>query len=183
MNLKYIEDYYEQVHERFPDLEMWEIEKILKHGMRSLYMINSKGGDVLIRSSNSSIVMYFGKLFMNKEMFLKYRDLKWRIKYRIKYWVKKPVFDGNYYFGLTQEEYDKYVPKKKGRVKNKVVFEHIHAFKIKDECMLNTKHKYFFKLFNMEDGKMTIREDNYATRNFELIAKRNKDGKIEYING
>lgn len=35
----------------------------------------------------------------------------------------------------------------------------------------------------MEDGKMTIREDNYATRNFELIAKRNKDGKIEYING
>ena len=33
MKLRYIEDYYEKVHERFPDLEMWEIEKILKHGI------------------------------------------------------------------------------------------------------------------------------------------------------
>ena len=34
MKIKYIEDYYDKIKERFPDLEMWEIEKILKHGFQ-----------------------------------------------------------------------------------------------------------------------------------------------------
>lgn len=181
MKIKYIEDYYEKVHERFPDLEMWEIDKILKHGMQSFFMINARGGDVIVKSRD--FVMYFGKLFNNKELRTKYALLKWRIKHRLKYRLNNKIWDGNYYFGLSQEEYDKYIPKKKGRIKKKVVFENIHAFKIKEECMLNLNKKYFFRLFNIEDGKMTIRKENFATRSFELIAKRTGEGKIEYVNG
>ena len=113
MQLRYIEDYYEKVHERFPDLEMWEIEKILKHGMQTFSILNSRGADIIIKSAH--------------------------IKYRLKYWLNNKVWDGNYYFALTQEEYDKYIPKKKGR--KKATFDYIKAFKIKEEaCMRkNTK--------------------------------------------
>ena len=117
MQLRYIEDYYEKVHERFPDLEMWEIEKILKHGMQTFSILNSRGADIIIKSAHNSFTMYFGKLFNNKEIRYKYANLKWRIKYRLKYWLHNKVWDGNYYFVLTQEEYDKYIPKKKGRKK------------------------------------------------------------------
>ena len=68
MKLRYIEDYYEKVHERFPDLEMWEIEKILKHGMQSFSILNARGADIIIKSAHNSFTMYFGKLFNNKEI-------------------------------------------------------------------------------------------------------------------
>ena len=87
MQLRYIEDYYEKVHERFPDLEMWEIEKILKHGMQTFSILNSRGADIIIKSAHNSFTMYFGKLFNNKEIRYRYADLKWRIKYRLKYWL------------------------------------------------------------------------------------------------
>ena len=70
MQLRYIEDYYEKVHERFPDLEMWEIEKILKHGMQTFSILNSRGADIIIKSAHNSFTMYFGKLFNNKEIVL-----------------------------------------------------------------------------------------------------------------
>lgn len=85
MQLRYIEDYYEKVHERFPDLEMWEIEKILKHGMQTFSILNSRGADIIIKSAHNSFTMYFGKLFNNKEIGYRYANLKWRIKYRLKY--------------------------------------------------------------------------------------------------
>jgi hypothetical protein len=65
MQLRYIEDYYDKVKERFPDLEMWEIDKILKHGMQSFFTLNANGADVIIKSAHNSFVMYFGKLFNN----------------------------------------------------------------------------------------------------------------------
>ena len=70
MKIKQLQDYYDQVKQRFPDLEMWEIDKILKHGMRSFYMVNVYGADVLLKHKN--FTMYFGKLFRNNLIFYKY---------------------------------------------------------------------------------------------------------------
>ena len=89
MELKQLQDYYDQVKERFPDLEMWEIDKILKHGMRSFYMVNVYGADVLLK--HKSFTMYFGKLFRNNLIFYKYWRLKHKIKLRIKW--KRDLLD------------------------------------------------------------------------------------------
>lgn len=50
MKIKRIEDYYDEVQNRFPDLTRQEIDKILKHGMRSFFTLNARGADVLIKS-------------------------------------------------------------------------------------------------------------------------------------
>ena len=182
MKIKYVEDYYNQVKERFPDLEMWEIEKILKHGFQSFFSLNGKGADIMIKSPHNGFMMYFGKLFFNKTISNKYADIKYRIKYRLKYKLKNPVWDGNYYFGLTEAEYNKYFSKKKGRLKRKIKFEKLRAYKVKEEAFLPRIQKYFFKLTSQENGKLVIQKEDFETRDVFLIAIRNAEGKIQMIN-
>lgn len=76
MKVKHVQDYYPQIKERFPDLENWEIDKILKHGMRSLFMVTTYGADVLLNSPKLGFTMYFGKLFNKKDLQRKYANLK-----------------------------------------------------------------------------------------------------------
>ena len=182
MDIKRVEDYYDKVKEKFPDLETWEIEKILKHGFQSLFVLNNNGGDVMIRSSRG-FIMYFGNLFADKEKWWKYRMLKWKIKLRMNYFNSKVVWDGNYYFGLTEEEYEKLIPKKKGRYKNKITFPEIKAYKIKEEACLPYQMKYLFKLTDEKDRGISFKEENYSTRNIELIAIKDKNGKMQETNG
>ena len=182
MNIKYIEDYYDKIKEQFPELETWEIEKILKHGMQSLYTLNNHGADVLIKSKHTPVVLYFGKLFFNKEIAARYYNLKWKIKLRINYLHNKTMWDGYYYFGLSEDDYHKYIPNKKGRIKNKILFKDLYACKIKEESFLYTSCKYFFRVKLEKEGKMTIHLKDFSTRNIDLIAKRDNKGKIHYIN-
>lgn len=182
MQLKYIEDYYDAIKERFPDLEISEIERILKHGFRSFYTVNNHGADVIIKSPKLfGFTMYFGKLFNNKQYTSLYSTIKYRIKYRIQYKRKKPIWDGYYYFGLTEEENEKYIPKKKGRFKNKIVFEELSLYKIVDEVFLTKRYKYFYKIKMDKDSGFFLKEKNLATRNIELIAIRDKENKIQMI--
>lgn len=181
MQLKYIEDYYDKIQERFPDLEMWEIKKILEHGFRSFFTLNSKGADVIIKSPHNAFTMYFGKLFNRKELATKYFFLKWKIKLRIKYLHAKPIYNGYYYFGLSEEDYKKYIPNKSGRIKKKIVFDTLWCFKIKEEAFLDYKSKYFFKI-KLDEGKLVKKLENYSTRDIEMIAKRDSKNKIQYIN-
>jgi hypothetical protein len=48
MEIKNIKDYYEQVAEQFPEVDIADIKRILNFGFRSLYLHNSYGGDVLV---------------------------------------------------------------------------------------------------------------------------------------
>lgn len=178
MKVRHVEDYYDKIKEKFPHLEMWEIEKILYHGFQSLFTLNSFGADVCIRSDN--FTMYFGKLFNKKDLWWKYYYIKWKIKLRINYLSKKLVWDGNYYFGLTNDEYNTLIPKKSGRYKNKITFPTMRAFKIKEEAYLNPTIKYLFRLTGEKDKGLTFYEKNYSTRNIELIAVRDKDNKMKY---
>ena len=180
MQLRYIEDYYDKIKERFPDLETWEIEKILKHGMQSFFWVNSRGGDVIIKSPKNRFTMYFGKMFNNMDLRGKYYNIKWKIKLRILYLAKKPIWDGYYYFGLSEEEYQRLIPEKSGRIKSKIEFEKIQAFKIKEEAFLFKPWKYIFRLKETEDQGLVFKAENYSTRNIDLIAIRDSTGKIQY---
>lgn len=181
MQLRYIEDYYDKIKERYPDLEIWEIEKILKHGFQSFFQLNANGADILIQSPRNSFVMYFGKLFLNKNFIGKYYIIKWRIKLRIKYKRNNPVWDGYYYFGLTKEDYEKYFPKKKGRYKKKITFNNILAYKIKEESFLFSNLQYFFRIKVDQEEGFSIKLEDFSSRNIDLIAKRDSAGKIQYI--
>ena len=182
MEIKRVEDYYDKIKEKFPDLEMWEIEKILHHGFQSMFTLNNNGADVMLKSQKG-FLMYFGRLFNNKDLWWKYRNIKSRIKFRIKYLAKKPVWDGIYYFGLTEEEYNTLKNKKKGRYKNKITFPKLRIYKIKEEACLLYNIKYLFKLTGEEDQGLSNTLSNFSTRNIELIEIKDKNGKMQTVNG
>lgn len=106
------EKYYKQVQERFPELSIKQIDKIVKYGLRSFLGHNVIGGDVLLKSNY--FVAYCGKLFMSENVYKKYTRIKKSIKARIRYRRAKKIYDGRYYFGMMKKDYKKYyVPYKK----------------------------------------------------------------------
>ena len=66
MKLTNLNDYYEKVHEKFPEVDISDIKKILKHGWKQIYLINSYGADICMQDRESWI--YFGiTLSLEKE--------------------------------------------------------------------------------------------------------------------
>lgn len=180
MEIVGVEKYYDKIQERFPGLTKKQIDRILKFGLRSYYNHNLYGGDVLNKSPQ--FTMYTGKLFCDNLVFYKYWLLKNKIKLRIKYKRSKTRYDGFYYFGLSESEFENYKKQfGKTRRRKKFTFERIYAFKIKEECLLNNRYKHIFKLKYPVDVGFVLKLNNYTTRNFEYIFKRNKDNKIEPI--
>ena len=68
MEIKYIEDYYDRVKEKYPELTEKQISKILTFGFRSFYMHNMYGGDVL--SKSPYLTVYCGRAFADVNKFM-----------------------------------------------------------------------------------------------------------------
>ena len=181
MELATCEKYYDKIKERFPELSYKQIDKIIKKGLRSFYLTNLYGGDVLLK--HQSYAMYTGRLFLSNLTFHKYWRVKWKIKLRIKYKREKTKYDGYYYFGLTDERFQEFQSnfKSKGRRRVKVRFTNLMMYKILDECLLHTEYKHIFKIEYPEDCGFTMYKENYEARNFEYILKRNKDNSVEPV--
>ena len=181
MELATCDKYYDAVLERWPELTYKQLDKIVKHGLSTLYLCNLYGGDVLLK--NKKYVMYFGKLFKTDKIFYKYWQIKWKIKLRIKYKRARKKYDGYYYFGLSDSEFKKYKAKMKstGRRREKFKFDNLYMFKILDELLLHREFKHFFRIKYPEDCGFTMFKREWVARDFDYILKRNKDNIIEPI--
>ncbi len=181
MEIREIGDYYDKVQEKFPDINKKEIEKILNYGMRSFYMHNLYGADVLLKSRY--FTLYSGKIFDSNLVFYKYWRLKNKIKLRIKYKRNKERYNGEYYFGMTDKEFENYNSQfsSRGRRRQKVKLEHVYAYKILEECILDRAKKHFFLIKYPEDMGFTWYRKEAETRNIQYIYKRNSKNQIESI--
>jgi hypothetical protein len=99
MEIKTINDYYEDVHKLWPRLPEKDIMRILNFGFKSLYLHNSYGGDTLIKDGD--FLCYIGYLRNNSIQHFKYYVKKLVIKIRVLYKRRKFEWDGYYYFALT----------------------------------------------------------------------------------
>ena len=61
------------------------------------------------------------------------------------------------------------------------MFKDFKAYKVEEEPFLQKRYKYFFKVKMDKEGDFMISLDSFSTRNIEMYAKRDKDGKIQYI--
>lgn len=181
MDLVTCDKYYDIVLDRWPELTRKQVDKIVKHGLSSLYLYNLYGGDVLLKNNNYT--MYFGKLFKSGKIFYKYWQIKWKIKLRIKYKKAKTKYDGYYYFGLTDNEFKRYKAKIKstGRRREKFKFEKLFLYKILDECLLHKEYKHIFKIKYPEDCGFTMFKTEWTARDFDYILRRNKENFIEPV--
>lgn len=144
---KYIKDYYEIIHEKFPQILISDIKRILNFGWKSVYLHNSYGGDVIIK--NRQFWCYMGYLKNDTLKYFHYYIKKLSIKIRILYRRNKIEWDGYYYFALTNNQYSEYIKQKNkmGRPKKYFKFINVMLYQILDECKLQESGKrYIFKI-------------------------------------
>lgn len=181
MEIKYIEDYYDKVKEKYPELTEKQISRILTYGFQSYYLHTLYGGDIL--SMSPYLTVYCGKAFIDPDKSKYYRAIKKAIQIRVRYNKSRTQWDGYYYFGLTDEEFKYYESqiKKSGRRRQKFHFKKIILHKLLDELLITKRYNHIFKIpYPLNVGFLHIRED-VITRNFEYILRRNKDGKMEPV--
>lgn len=176
MDIIYAEKYYKQIQERFPYLSEKQIDKIVKYGLRSFFAHNKLGADVLLKSNYYTA--YVGKLFNKMDLFAYYYNIKMKFKLRIKHKRSKTPFNGKYYFGMNEEQYQFYFGKRKNKQK-KIRFEWLRIYKLFDELALY-KPKYVFE-FDYEDVGYYKKMKDFTVKRMHLVAKQNKDGILEPV--
>lgn len=182
MKFTNIDDYVDKVAEKFPTIPKKSIRRILEFGSRSFYANTYYGGDILLKSPY--FTLYCGNVHNNNMTFYRYWILKYKIKYRILYIRRKKIYDGYYYFGLTEENYQAYKQHLRSKTKRrqKITFKDLYTFKLLEECILWRHYEHFFRIPIKEEGRFVIKFDELTTRDAEYIGKRTGDQTIEYIN-
>ena len=170
---KTINDYYEQLYEEFPNIPKSDIKRICNYGLKSIYLHNSYGCDVVLQRGN--FWMYCGTLMKNALDFFQYYKRKLKTKLRILYKRNQIQWDGYYYFALTQDKYNLYKSQKskKGRPKKKFTFNNIVLRKIYEECLIeDTAGVAIFKIPFISDLGFDKFMESLSTDKAELILEK-----------
>lgn len=173
MEVKTIQDYYQQLFDLYPDVPKGDIKRIMLYGLKSFMMHNNYGADVLIQ--NPHIWIYSGKLMSDSIRYYNYYRLKMIIKLRINYKRFQIPWDGYYYFALQKNQYQNYLAQKnkRGRPKKHFNYGNVILFKRYDECMLRYPNSYaIFKItFNSNLGYSLYKHD-FKTDKAELVLEK-----------
>ena len=170
---KTIQDYYEQIYEKFPTLPKEDVRRALQFGFKSLYLTNSYGADTSV--FRNGFWFYCGQLMNDSLKYFNYYKRKMRIKLRIIYKRKKVQWDGYYYFALSQSQYDNYLEQKnkKGRPRKKFNFSKVMLYKIYDECNIIESNKVaIFKIPYQLDMGFAMFKDSFISDQAELVCVR-----------
>lgn len=177
--IKELDDYLDTFASKYPHIPKIELKKVLEHGFNTFYMLTKKGADIQIH--NNKYTAYCGKMFLDDYQRLLYNNVKSRIKLRLKYKYAQEIYNGEYYFGLNEAEWEFYQSQLKNKRRNKIKFINLKLYRIKEECFLDRSKKYFFILNYPIDVGWTFTKDEIVTRNFKYFAYRDDNKKIILI--
>ena len=102
MKITRINDYIENVHEKFPEVSESDIKRILSYCWKMIYLYNNYGNDTLIKSPD--LIFFIGKL--TKNSLKNYITYRYKLARRIRFMFarKKENWDGYYYFTRTEKQ-------------------------------------------------------------------------------
>lgn len=170
---KTIQDYYELIFEKYPTISKRDIKRILQFGLKSLYLHNSYGGDVLINRNN--FWFYCGQLMNNSLKYFNYYKRKMGVKLRVLFKRKKIEWDNYYYFGLNENQYNEYLSQKqkRGRPRKNFTFSKVFLYKIYDECnILESNSVAIFKIESVIDLGFKIYKEKLITDKAQLVCEK-----------
>lgn len=173
MQIKTINDYYDIMYSKFPDVDKNDIKKILNHGWKAFYSVNSVGADVC--THDKDFWCYVGFLHKNSLKYFKYYIKKLVLKLRIMGKRTKVPWDGFYYFALSDKQYEQYLAqqKSKGRKRKWFTYENIFLFKSLNECKLTQfNKKYIFRVSFISQNGNKIYKESFTSCDTELIEVR-----------
>ena len=168
-----IQDYYEEIYDKYPNIPKSDIKRILQYGWKALHIYNCNGGDVLL--NRQKFWMYCGSL-MNKSLrYFNYYKSKMKVKLRVMYKRKHIPWNGYYYFALTEKQYQEYLSQKnkKGRPRKKFTFNKVFLYKIYDECIITESGNVaLFRIPLKFEKGFTLYKEELITDKAELILER-----------
>ena len=135
MELKKVQDYYEELYKLYPTIPKRDIKRIMQFGLKSFLMHNNYGCDILLQSP--TLWLYCGKLMKDPIQYFEYYKQKMITKIRINHKRLNIPWDGYYYFGLTQNQYSKYLVQKNKKGRPKKYFKYLKIYTIL--VILNTE--------------------------------------------
>ena len=174
MELKKVQDYYEQLFSLYPDLPKRDIKRIMQFGLKSFLLHNNYGGDVLIQNPN--MWLYCGKLMVDSIQYFDYYKRKMITKLRINHKRLDIPWDGYYYFGLYEHQYNLYLQQKnkRGRPKKHFQYGNVVLYKYFDECNLrNSGAVAIFRISLQADFGLSLYKIDFKTDKAELVLERN----------
>lgn len=104
VKIKRIEDYYEQLYAKYPQMSKKDIQKIVKYGWRQFYLLNAIGADFIIE--DKKICCLVGKMFHDGKKIRSQYIKKLSVKLRCMYRRNKIQWDNYYYFIIDNNQED-----------------------------------------------------------------------------
>ena len=168
MKVTNINDYVDEVWQKFPELTKDEVKRILVYGWKQIIQYISAGNDVQIVTNKE--FYFFGKIPVGGlKTFINYC---YKLQKRIAYMFKrtKSEWDGYYYFALTENQYKEYLSQNRKTYK---IFKNIILYKLLEQLKIKEYNKhYIFRLSEDRTKWMSKYYPEIKTKNAELIEIR-----------
>lgn len=175
--IKRIDDYVDQLHEKYPEMSKKDILKILKMGFNFYRKLITIGCGVNIGSNEMTTRTQ--KVGVKDK--LAYKDNLAARKARVKWNRSDKEFDGYYYFALGKNQFAE-LDQEKLKKKCKLKFKHIWLFKSAEECWLRHSYKdHFFKLRYPVDCGFFMYKDEFVTNDYEYLGHEREKSSNKWI--
>lgn len=175
--IKRIDDYVDQLHEKYSEMSKKDILKILKMGFNFYRKLITIGCGVNIGSNEMATRTQ--KVGVKDK--LAYKDNLAARKARVKWNRSDKEFDGYYYFALGKNQFAE-LDQEKLKKKCKLKFKHIWLFKSAEECWLRHSYKdHFFKLRYPVDCGFFMYKDEFVTNDYEYLGHEREKSSNKWI--
>ena len=175
--IKRIDDYVDQLHEKYPEMSKKDILKILKMGFNFYRKLITIGCGVNIGSNEMATRTQ--KVGVKDK--LAYKENLAARKARVKWNRSDQEFDGYYYFALGKNQFAE-LDQEKLKKKCKLKFKHIWLFKSAEECWLRHSYKdHFFKLRYPVDCGFFMYKDEFVTNDYEYLGHEREKSSNKWI--
>lgn len=167
--IKYVDDYIDQLQEKYPNVLRSDIKKIVNFGFRLMFRLVRRGLDIQIQ--NKDLWFYIGDLTYNNVKHYHYykRKLLLKIQYIFE---QKHKWDGYYYVAVPDEYYEKLSkinPIKTIKLKKVTIFKCLDAAKVYYDSM-----KHFIRFKAITNLGYQYYRENITIRQAKLIYSREK---------
>ena len=168
MKITNVNDYVDQVHEKFPELTKEEVKRILVYGWKMVVQYASNGNDIAVRTNK--FFFFIGRIPTNSLKL--FENYCFKLSKRIAYMFQrtKSKWDGYYYFSRNEQQYIDYIKQKNKKYKT---FKNVYLYKILEELKVKEASKpYIFRLAEDKTAWHKKFYEEIKTDKAELIIQR-----------
>ena len=165
-----IDDFIDEVHQKFNYLTRNEVSKLLHHGFRRMHSAIKFGCAISLISRKFDLLAYIGSLSLVPEKQIKEYSIRRDRKLRkIEGWKKTP-FDGYYYIGLSESLLEQWI-KDNTKSRSLTKFYNVIPRKIKEELYYKSNHVYIFRFKRKKFKGWAYWADEEIVRNLEYLGE------------